>query len=283
MFGTGLKVFLPRAACAALAGLCLVVSVGSWSAPALAWSEFGTVEKEKVEVGDGPEIREPFFAFLLGMAAADSLGHWSGEDLRAHALSLGAESRFPLDEVVTLSRSRVDQAGRDRYEGAQVQAVWRIVLTEAQDRPMPYSMLGYHPGSLRIGGEMVLSEFAPVDMSLRFTVDDEPRRETVTDVRVFAMEKGYILLDADGWLDALLGSALDDAWTLGFVIGREQGRLMGLGVSLGRDGRQIYGEFDFATDEILTHGRPLVNALSQTSRSWLNVENGHLPTPWIEP
>ena len=32
-----------------------------------------------------------------------------------------------------------------------VKAVWTLTLTGAQDNPMPYSILGYHPGSLRIG------------------------------------------------------------------------------------------------------------------------------------
>jgi len=272
-----------RAAYAALAGLWLLALTAAWPNPAAAWSEFGETEKKEPEKVDGPEIREPFFDFLLGMAQSDSLGSWSSADLNAHAEALAAASRFPVSEVVSVSRTRPDSLGATRYEGARVQAVWRIVLSAAQDHPMPYSMLGYHPGSLRFAGELVLSEFTATDLSLHFMDEDKTRRETVTEVRIFALERGYILLDADGWLDALLGSALDDAWTLGFVVGREQGRLVGLGVSLGRDGRHIYGEFDFASDEILTHGRPLVNAMSVTSRSWLNVDGGNLPPPWIEP
>ncbi len=272
-----------RAAHAALAGIWLLAFATACPGVAVAWSEFGEPEAGLAEIADGPEVREPFFGFILSMARSDSLGSWTGADLRVHAGALAAESRFPLAEIVYVSRSRPDSVGAARYQGALVKAVWRIVLSADQDRPMPYSMLGYHPGSLRFSSEMVLSELAAVSLSLHFRDNEETRRETVTEVRIFALEQGYILLDADGWLDALLGSALDDAWTLGFVIGREQGRLLGLGVSLGRKGRHIYGEFDFANDEILTHGRPLVSALSLASRSWLNVDDGNLPPPWSEP
>jgi hypothetical protein len=92
-----------------------------------------------------------------------------------------------------------------------------------------------------------------------------------------------VLLDADGLLDALLGKALDDAWIVGFVLGREEGRLIGLGVSLGREGRHIYGEFDFTRDKVLPNGRPLASALSRASRRWLDPDTGHLPEPWAEP
>jgi len=248
-----------------------------------AWSEFGTPEEKPLAETDAPEIREPFFAFLLGMVQSDSLGTWTGAELQALAQDMDRPSRFPLQEFVSLSRSRPDSAGAVRYADARVQAVWHIVLREALDRPMPYSILGYHPGSLRIAGDIVLSELAAVDMNLSFTADDEPVHRTVTGVRVFAIERGYVVLDADGWLDALLGAALDDSWTFGFVVGREEGRLLGLGVSVGREGRPIYGEFDFANDKVLVHGRPLLSALSRATRAWLNADDGNLPMPWIEP
>lgn len=268
------------AARAALAGFVLLAALAVGPSVARAWSEFGEPEDEPATEVDGPEIREPFFAFLLGMVEADSTGSWSGAELREQADSAGRESRFPLDKVVSLSRSRPDSAGAIRYAGATVQAVWHILLTEDQNRSMPYSILGYHPGSLLIAGDLVLSELAAEDLNLSWGMGEDPQSGTVTETRVFVLEKGHVVLDADGWLDALLGSSLDDSWTLGFVTGREDGRLLGLGVSVGREGRHIYGEFDFANDKILTHGRSLVSALSRASRSWLNIESGNLPEPW---
>jgi len=238
---------------------------------------FGLAETADEESFSGREINEPFFDFMLSLAAADSVGRWTGADLRSHADSLGAESRFPLAEFLTLQRSKPTTSS---YSGATVAGVWHISLRAPQDRPMPYSILGYHPGSLRFSQEIVLSELAPMELLLEFIEDGNHRRQNVLDVRIFALEKGHIVLDADGLLDALLGSALDDSWTLGFVVGREEGRLIAVGVSLGRDGQKIYGEFDLAADKVLAHGRPLVSALSLASRSWLNTEDGNLPPAW---
>ena len=265
-----------RAAQAAFVAIVLLASV----LPCGAWSEFGT--EEKVVEASGPEIREPFFEFMLGMVAEDSLGVWSGEELRAHAEALGRPSLFPLDEVVSLSRTRPDERTAPKYEGARVRAVWTLVMNGAQDHPMPYSILGYHPGSLRVGGVLVLSELGPADIQVTYQDDDRQVTRRMTEVRIFPLEKGHVVLDADGILDALLGSGLDDAWTLGFVIGREDGKLVGLGVSLGRDGRRIFGEFDFSKDKVLANGRLPMSALSRASRRWLNVESGNLPEPWVE-
>lgn len=260
---------------------CLLVGGGWGPGVAAAWSEFGLAAEAPAE-SSGLEIQEPFFEFLIGMIEADSLGEWTGDELRSHAQTLQRESRFPLAELVSLSRVRPDSMRSARYPGLDVSAVWRLVLAADQDRAMPYSIMGYHPGSLRIARELVLSELAPGDLTLDLEDDNDPHRVVVTGVSVFALERGHVLLDADGWLDALLGSGLDDAWILGFVIGRQEGRLLGLGVSLGREGRHIYGEFDFGNDRVLAHGRPLASALSRLSRNWLNTADGNLPTPWLE-
>lgn len=282
MVGRFSRLNRPRTAPAVLAGVCLLVWVGGYAGAAGAWSEFG-LEDSAPEVSGGGEIREPFFDFLLRLVQADSLGEWSGAQLRAHARNLGRESKFPLHELVSLSRSRPDSVRARRYTDAEVHAVWRIRLMAPQDRAMPYSILGYHPGSLRIARELVLAELAAVNLNLHFKADDRTQSRLLTDVRVFALEQGYVLLDADGWLDTLLGVGLDDAWILGFVTGWQDDNLLGVGVSLGRKGRRIYGEFDFANDEVLVHGRPLIAALSRASRAWLNADDGNLPEPWTEP
>jgi len=261
-----------------LFALCSLAA-SDFSAPnsASAWSEFGLEEKKLDDSLSGREVNEPFFEFILSMAKADSMGQWTGADLLAHAENLGTRSRFPLAEFVTLRRSAPPV---QNYQGAVVAARWQIRLVSPQDRPMPYSILGYHPGSLQFSQDLALSELAPMDLAVEFLDEGNFRRQEVLDVRIFALEKGQVVLDADGLLDALLGSALDDSWTLGFVVGREEGRLIALGVSLGRKGQRIYGEFDLTADKVLAHGRPLVSALSLATRRWLNVNDGNLPPAW---
>jgi hypothetical protein len=268
-----------RAAGAALVAFGLLVFAAGGAA-AQGWDEFGLSDREE-ETADGPEIREPLFAFLVGMAEADSLGRWTAADLAAYAAGVGRESRFPLDAVVAVVRTRPDPRRAARY-GAPLRAEWRIELTAGQDRPMPYSILGYHPGSLRITEVLELAELGPLALGLDLAGGGGSGRQDVSGLRIFALERGHVVLDVDGWLDALLGSGLDDSWTLGFVTARADGQLVGLAVSLGRDGRHIYGEFDFRRDKVLTHGRPVANALSRTSRAFLDPAGGNLPDPWSE-
>jgi hypothetical protein len=107
--------------------------------------------------------------------------------------------------------------------------------------PLPYSILGYHPGDFRGSRRLVFSEVHAGNLAL--TGLQPP--EFVSDVILFRLDEGHLLLDVDGLVDRLLGKALDDAATVGFVLARHDTRLLGLAVSLGRDGRRINGEFDF--------------------------------------
>ncbi len=255
-----------------------LVAGGTGSGRADTWSEFGPVREEAPAAGD--EVREAFFAFLLDRSAAGQDGRWTGADVEEFAAGAGLESRFPLDLLVSVTRRPPGAAEVARYRGAKVLAHWDLELTQALDRPMPYDILGYHPGSLRTSRRLELVELAAGDPELRFKDGKRSRTVRFRDVRVFAVVKGYLVLDADGFVDALLGSALDDAWTVGLVTGWEGDRRIGLGVSLGRKGRRIYGEFDFVTDRVLPHGRPAVSALSAWCRQWLDPDRGQTPPPW---
>ncbi len=264
------------AGAAAAALVCVLLAAGA----AGAWSEFG--ERDEKPADPAVPVREPLFAWMLALSAGDSLGDWSGEAVRARIAATGRPSNFPLERVTGLARYRTDQPPSEAYDGAAVRAEWRISLDAALDMPLPYSILGYHPGSLRMAGELRLLELLAGDL----TIDargDEPRRVQVDTVRVWALEGGYMLLDADGLVDALLGPALDDSWVLGFATGRHRDKLLGVGVFTGRDGRSIFGEFDFAADKVLPHGGAEAAALSHASRRWLDPRLGRLPEPWREP
>lgn len=260
---------------AALAGLA--------SAPAAAaagWNEFGLRTAAVPAVGD--TIVEPFFAFVLGRAEADSLGTWDAADVAAFAAARGRPSRLPVDRLVSLERRRPAPGTEGRHPGARVLAEWVVAFDGPLRFPLPYSILGYHPGSLRLSRTLHLAEFAPADLTLRWREKRRQQEKALGDVRVFVCENGYMLLDADGVVDRLLGDLLDDSWTVGFVIARDGAARVGLSLMLGRDGRPIYGEFDFARDRIEAHGRPLAGALASAARRWLDPAGGLLPEPWVE-
>ncbi len=214
---------------------------------------------------DAPEVQEPFFAMILQWAADDSLGTWSGPDVVAFYDEVGRPSKFPIEQLVSFSRQRPDSEDLIGWPGVDITAVWEVQLTGPQNPPMPYSIFGYHPGTLRVSGTLRLAETHLGAMGLR----SENGNVMVTDIQVFRLEQGTVILDVDGWLDALMGKKLDDAAVVGFVTAREQGRLISLAVSLGDEGRRIVGEFDLQQDKVLPHGRDVIYALSGACRAIL--------------
>ncbi len=247
--------------------LIVVLSWPAFSQELELWEDdpfnFVRSEKEDAFAADAPEVNEPFFALVLQWAADDSLGTWSGDDVLAYAQRLGRPSKFPLDELISFSRSRPSPQDSEKWPKMNVKAVWKIELNGDQDPAMPYSILGYHPGTLRVSGIIRMSEVHLGMVELRSTAGPAQ----VSDIVLFRLEEGTLILDVDGWLDAILGKRLDDAATLGLVAARESGRLIGLAVSLGDEGRSIYGEIDFQQDKILPNGRAVASALSSACRS----------------
>ncbi len=228
------------------------------------WEEIDAAREAREDslLAQGPEVREPFFAFLLAAARGDSLGVWNGAALQEYAADQGRPSRFPMEMIRNLSRRRPTPDENRSWPRSAVKAVWELELTEDLDRDLPYSILGYHPGALRGSRRMLLTE---VQLGA-LAVVGEQGPVTVSDVLLFRLDRGHLLLDVDGLVDRLLGKALDDSATLGFVLARHRSALLGLAVSVGKDGRRIYGEFDFRRDKVLPNGRPVAQALSAAGR-----------------
>lgn len=264
------KIPSTRAACAVLV---LVVSLGSL-APA---AEDGSI----APAGPGGTI-EPLFAFLLDVANGDSLGSWTGSRIRDYAAGLDRPSRFPLDQLVMIERRRPTGQESARWPGGELRAVWALQLVTSLDRPMPYSILGYHPGSLRVSGRLVLSELELGDHTFLPEEDGEMRPHRLMGLKALRLDQGSLVLDADAVPDAILGGNLDDAWTLGFALAREGDRQVGLAVSIKRDGDPIFGEFDFARDRIMKSGSPLGSQVSRFCRGWFTQPESQPPPTWVE-
>lgn len=227
-----------------------------------------------------PEIRDPFFAFVIELVDKDSLGVWSGEDIRDCVARSGRESRLPLEHFQRLERRRATVAEREWRRGARVSRMWRLTLDEDLDLPMPYSILGYHPGTLRISRELVLSEWPLGERNIHVIRADTVAVLPASGLTAFRLDRGWVVLDVDGLLDRLLGKKLDDSWTVGFALGRVEGVLQGLGLAYSRKKRKLYGEIDFREDKILVHGRPVARGLSRFIRPWTRPRPGMPERIW---
>lgn len=249
----------------------ILVLVLVWGTPGAAqeaqWGhefpyEFSRPAPSEVEDDSGPPVAEPFFAWLIHLTETDTLGTWSAEEIQSTLGQWPGTSRFPVETLVRLERRRPSEAEQFSWPHAAVRAVWEMTLTEDLERSMPYSILGYHPGTLRLSRHLLLTEVRKGTLAYADGADPHLMR----DVIMFRLDQGYLVLDVDGLVDRLLGKSLDDSGTVGFVLAREEGRLLGLAVSLGRSGRRIYGEFDFRQDKVLPNGRPAARGLSAACR-----------------
>jgi hypothetical protein len=228
------------------------------------------------------QVPEPLFAFVFLQVEADSLGTWTAEDLLAFAADWGQPSAFPVAEhLVSLSREALDTGEQLEHRGLRCTRRWVVELRPAlAEFPLPFSILGYHPGKLSVSTPLVLNEWWLGERTVEVTVEGETRRYLAEGITLWQLAEGWLILDVDGWLDKLLGRAADDAANEAFVAAWVEGEIVGVGNSVGRKGRRIYGEFDFREGEIENHGRPLARGLASEGRDWCRIGGGDPRETW---
>ncbi len=227
-----------------------------------------------------PEVRDPLFELLIAIAEGDSLGVWEAPALAVRVAGSGRPTRLPLDRIRRVERQAVIDSASTALGGPRPTRRWRLSLDGDLAFPMPYSILGYHPGTLRLSREIVLSEWRLGDANLRLARDDSARVFPYAGVVCWRLDEGWLVLDADGWVDRLLGSALDDSWTEGLALGRLDGRLVGLALGVNRESRRLMGEFDFRADKVFPNGRPAARVLSGFCRSFVAPPAGQASRAW---
>lgn len=228
-------------------------------------------------------VIEPFFGFMLNIMDADTTGTWTGRDIARIAAESGHESRLPVELILEIRRRRPHPVERQRWPEARLLAMWEFRLDGDVKHSMPYSILGYHPGSFFVAEHLVLSELALGSVTFDTGEEEYAEGRTVSDIRALRLDSGWVVLDADFLPDKILGGALDDAWTQGFVAGWEGPERVGITVAVKRDGGTIFGQFDFREDKIMRSGSPLGSALSRFCRGWF-MQPGSSPLPiWSWP
>jgi hypothetical protein len=288
-------------ACAAVAWPALALALAG-SDPSAAEVETSVTRAERAAAGRAPpaagseepvapgpdalpsnlEIREPLYELLVAIARDDSLGVWDAPALKTYVCASGRPSRLPLDHLVSVERRAAAPPEDEPRGGARVGRIWRVTLDRDLDLPMPYSILGYHPGTLRIARRLVFSEWRLGDVNLRIANGDSNAVLQVAGLFVFRLDAGWLILDADALVDRMLGGMLDDTWTDGLAFGRCDGVLIGLGLGRSRRLRPIYGEFDFRADKVRAHGRPLASRLSSFARQWTTPPAGAPSRAWVD-
>jgi hypothetical protein len=204
-----------------------------------------------------PQVADPVFSVLVALVRADLHGTLTREHLVRELERRRVRSRLPyaaVREVVRLPGT------------AGAQALVTIRFESSLDVPIPYRILWYHPGRIRGGGICAFREWSLGNVGVPYRARPETAAATLalSDVHVFELETGRLQVDIDGWLDRLMGSALDDTDLVGLAVFDLAGR--GYGMALGHNSgqRPRSGAFDFREDRVVF---PMSGELKAVARS----------------
>jgi hypothetical protein len=205
-----------------------------------------------------PLVKDGVFAVLLGLVESDSYGVLTSEHLGRDLARRGASSRLPYRKLREVRRAPEEPAGTARVD----------VLFEGPLRlSIPYTILGYHPGTLRADQTCVFREWRLDTLEVPSPGGPFP----IQDVRAFAFREGGIRIDFDAWLDWLMGSALDDTQVSGIAIFRHRGRWIGLALGFNDKGEPRSGSFDFQLDKVLIPPSEELRAVARHLRRTLQA------------
>lgn len=219
------------------------------------------------------EVREPVFSILIGLVSHDCYGTLTRARLEEEISRTGRKSHLPWREVREVVRTSVEP-GRT----AEVS----VIFERDVDLPVPYSLLGYHPGSFTASDTCLFREWILGPVTLRHPYEERGqtryRDVVLEDVHAFGVGRGKVAIDFDGWLDRLLGGSLDDTEVRGLLLFRWDGRWVGVATGYNKDHSGRSGGFDFAKDEILFPGPDEVKTIGRTMRSRMESWMPHWPT-----
>jgi hypothetical protein len=185
------------------------------------------------------EVKDRFFSYLIGLVQVDTCGVLDADDLMGILKDFKGQTSIPFEIIKDISRGCGDGTGPKEVS---------IRFNKELQTPVPYSILGYHPGSVNASSTVKFYEWDIPFKSLRWS-----RNEPVdlSQIHVFGIHEGWAVVDVDAWLDALLGGLLDDTRIVVLVLFKYEGAWHGLAAGYGPSGEGRSGIFNFSENRIL--------------------------------
>jgi hypothetical protein len=181
-------------------------------------------------------VKDTFFAYVLGIVLTGLDVDIDNARMRAILTEFQSKLKFPFDLVTQVVQHNDFETGR-----RDITLVFKgdVVI------PIPYSFLGYHPGTLR--------STETLDFRVTRTTYTDPKNPGLyTPVYNLALVDGRVLIDIDDWLVYLLGKVLDKMEVRQIVFFNYAGAWVGLvegpGKVFSRDMREY---FDFTNNKII--------------------------------
>jgi len=198
------------------------------------------------------EVKDAFFAYLLGVIVRDGEARIEGELLREILVEYKAAVSLALERIELISLFPDPAGGGNRME---------VSFQGEVNIPIPFSFLGYHPGTIHASPTVAFREPRP----------DRKAPPAASPAFEFRLVEGEVTLDVDEWLDALLGDFLDDIRLRRVVVFRHEGEWIGLLAGLGHKSQTIAGYFSFTRNCIVF---PVPDGLSRLGMSFLRPAPG---------
>lgn len=207
-------------------------------------------------------VKDPVFAILVGLVQTELFGTLDREHLAQELEMRKAKSPLPYRELRTLTRLPV-------MEGSSAEIT--VDFDHDIDLPIPYSILGYHPGGFKATQTCVFHEWILGTIKFQHAYKEggvvKTREVTVDDAHLFALSQGTITIDVDAWVDRLLGGALDDTDVKALLVFRYQDKWTGLATGYAvKDHSGRSGAFDFTKDSIMFPGPDEMKTIGRTMR-----------------
>jgi hypothetical protein len=219
----------------------------------------------EISLPDG-EVSDRFYAYLIGLVTANTCGTVDQRQLARVLSAHKGNTAIPFELVKDINRACVS--------GSAVRDV-TIAFNDDLDTPVPYNILGYHPGSVRASDTVSFLEwYLPVE---RIKPAQGPAVE-LSQVFVFGIYQGWAVVDIDVWMDKILGKYLDDTRIVVIALFKYKGEWHGLAAGYGRSGEGRSGIFNFHTNKILFPTPRELQVLAPHFRDFI-ARGKHLSAP----
>jgi hypothetical protein len=139
------------------------------------------------------EVKDSFFAYVIGVIGSGVEVELYNSDLREILTEFKTSMDLPFDLISSVSQRRKPSAA---FPGLEI---W---FNASVKIPIPFAVLGYHPGSIIASQALGFTETRPVS---------DPDDVALADiVYVMRLSRGDILVDVDDWLEWLIPSLVQD-------------------------------------------------------------------------
>ncbi|MCK4305946.1 MAG: hypothetical protein KAY24_17035 [Candidatus Eisenbacteria sp.] len=200
------------------------------------------------------DVTDPLLAFFVGLLDQELYGAITDTHMTRAVEQSRRKSRIPYEVILEVRRG----------PGLRHKSGWlKIRFTEPLKAPVPYSILGYHPGSVVSSQDVTFEEWQADKVFVPNPYDEGPDTFELTNLTLWGVIEGEILIDIDGWVDAFLGGKLDDTHIVALALFHFGGEQLAMSMGFSNEGRGRSGALDIKTDKIHF---PSSNALKAIGR-----------------